>query len=307
MRRRIAESRYGLRDRIAAGPPILLDAAMGTELERRGVRTELPLWSARALLEAPEKVLEIHRENVEAGADVVTANTFRTHRRTLAKAGLGARSADLTRLAVALARRAAEEGRVLVAGSLSPLEDCYRPDLVPDDADLDREHGEQAAELADAGVDLILCETHNTIRELAAAVRAARATGLPVVASAVTDGSGRLLSGEPIEGMAEGVGGEKPDAFSINCVPARALGGDLERLAAAAPGVPLGAYANTGPPSGEGGTVFARDVPPEEYAALASGWLRLGARLVGSCCGTGAEHTRALRRMLDAGSVNRKS
>ncbi len=80
---------------------------------------------------------------MEAGAEVLTANTFRTHRRTLAKGGLGERSRELTALAVRLAREAATSaGRpIFVAGSLAPLEDCYRPDLVPDDAALEREHG----------------------------------------------------------------------------------------------------------------------------------------------------------------------
>src|SRR2546422_789817 len=190
----------GLRERFRSGPAILLNAATGTELQRRGADTRLPLWSARALVESPELVSAIHKDEVAAGAEVLTANTFRTHRRTLEKAGLGGRSRELTALAVRLAREAAEgAGReVFVAGSLSPLEDCYRPDLVPEDEALEREHRDQAESLAAAGVDAILVETHNTVRELVAAARAARATGLPFVASMVTDGTGRLLSGEII-------------------------------------------------------------------------------------------------------------
>lgn len=69
------------------GPFVVLSGACGTELERRGAATPLPLWSAAALLEAPDLVREVHRDHVRAGADVVTANTFRTLRRTLARAG----------------------------------------------------------------------------------------------------------------------------------------------------------------------------------------------------------------------------
>ncbi|MEP6471421.1 MAG: homocysteine S-methyltransferase family protein, partial [Acidobacteriota bacterium] len=150
------------RSRLRNGAPILLNAATGTEMQRRGADTRLPLWSARALVDAPDLVLEIHREEIAAGADVLTANTFRTHRRTLAKDRLGERSRELTALAVHLARNAAaSSGRdVLVAGSQSPLEDCYRPDLIPEDLALEREHREQAESLAAAGVDLILLETH---------------------------------------------------------------------------------------------------------------------------------------------------
>ncbi|MGI0147927.1 MAG: homocysteine S-methyltransferase family protein, partial [Thermoplasmata archaeon] len=206
-----------VRERLASDPPLLLDAAMGTELQRRGADTRLPLWSARSLLGRPDLISEIHREEAAAGADVVTANTFRTHRRILEKAGLGARSLELTSLAVRLAREAAEEsGReVFVAGSLAPLEDCYRPDLVPEDAALEREHSEQAESLAEAGVDLILCETHNTVRELVAAARAAKGSAMPFAASMVTNGEGRLLSGETIEDAVRGLTPLEPDALSI--------------------------------------------------------------------------------------------
>jgi homocysteine S-methyltransferase len=291
-----------LRERIRAGRPLLLDSAMGTELERRGAATRLPLWSARALIENPELVLAIHRGEVAAGAEILTANTFRTHRRTLAKEGLEARSAELTRAAVLLAREAARAAgcRVFVAGSLSPLEDCYRPDLAPPGEALEREHATQARALAAAGVDLVLVETQNSVRELSAATRWARDTGLPVIASMITDGEGRLLSGEPIAEAAASLASLKIDALSINCVPARRLAADLARLAAAAPGVPLAAYGNLGRPAAEDARIFTETVAPEEYAVLAREWIRIGARIVGGCCGTTAAHTDALRRMMDA-------
>ncbi len=289
------------RERLASGPPLLLDAAMGTELQRREARTSLPLWSALPLVEDPELVWTIHGDEVAAGADILTADTFRTHARSLAKGGLGDRAGELSALAVRLAHQAAATpGReVFVAGSLSPLEDCYRPDLVPDDASLANEHAAQAQFLAEAGVDLILCETHNTIREAVAAGRAAKATGLPAVVSLVTDGSGRLLSGESIEDAAAALEPIALDALGINCVPSRRLGDDLARLAAAAPGRPLAAYGNLGLPSDGPGWRFAEDLPPEDYARETEFWLGLGARIVGGCCGTTPAHTRALREALD--------
>jgi S-methylmethionine-dependent homocysteine/selenocysteine methylase len=274
---------------------------MGTELQRRGADTQLPLWSAHALIHDPDLVRAIHRDDVAAGADVLTANTFRTHSRTLEKAGLGSRSRELTTLAVRLAREAAAaSGRdVFVAGSLSPLEDCYRPDLVPDDASLAREHREQAESLVAAGVDLLILETHNTVRELVASARATKGTGLPYVASMVTDGEGRLLSGESIGQAVHALAPHRPDAFSINCVPATRLCEDLARLVTVAPGVPLGAYGNLGLPADDAGWAFTEELSPGAYADCAAGWLTAGVRLVGGCCGTTAAHTRALRRFLD--------
>jgi len=295
------------RQRLQSGPPLLLDSAMGTELQRRDADTSVPLWSARALLRDPELVWTIHCDEAGNGADILTANTFRTHARTLAKAGLGDRSAELTALAIRLAHQAASlRGReIFVAGSLSPLEDCYRPDLTPDQGAVAREQEAQARFLADAGVDLILAETHNSLREAVAAAEAARATGLPSVISLVTDGEGRLLSGDSIEAAARALEPAAPDALGINCVPARRLAEDLARLAAAVPGRPLAAYGNLGLPADERGWAFTEELEPEAYAELARRWVALGARIVGGCCGTTPAHTRALREMLKGAESSR--
>src|SRR5215510_8802405 len=127
----------GLRARLRAGAPLLLDGALGTELERRGSSAALPLWSTHALLRDPALVQAVHADYVAAGAEVLTANTFRTQRRVLARAGIGKRARELTLLAVDLARRASEGARsgrgagrrAFVVGSAPTLEDCYRPDL----------------------------------------------------------------------------------------------------------------------------------------------------------------------------------
>lgn len=278
------------RERLRSGPPLVLDAALGTDLLGRGARLPAPLWSAQALLDAPDLVATIHRENAEAGADVLTIASFRLHGRNIKRSSCSLSQGELLATAVALARNAA----ISIAGSLAPLEDCYQPARVPKQENvLFSEHSEMASALARAGVDLILVETMNTVREAAAAARAAAATGLPVVVSCVTNGAGRLLSGEAIEDFAHALLAlpSPPDALGVNCVAARALAADLARLAAAAPGVPLAAYGNTcGDPAA-----------PKDYAALVTEWLGLGARLVGGCCGTTAAHTAALRDLVRLG------
>jgi homocysteine S-methyltransferase len=292
-----------LRSRLAEAKPLLLDSAMGTELERRGARSQLPLWSAWALLESPSLVLAIHRDDLEAGADILTANTFRTHRRSLEKAGKRKRAEELTLQAVELARRAAGESSrpILVAGSLSPLEDCYRPDLVPDDGTLWQEHGQQASLLQAAGADLILAETHNTVRELVAAVRAAKETGLPVIASAVTDGQGRLLSGETVEEAAKALAPFRPDALAINCVPAPSL---LFRSPGGSPRLPREHRSPrtgiSGLPRGRAGRSFrTRSIRGTTPSSPAPGSRSEPGSWAG-CCGTTAAHTAALRKLIDS-------
>ena len=92
----------------------LIDGATGSELDRRGVDISMPLWSARALIEAPEppKILkQVHLDYLNAGAQAITANTFRAHKRSLAKAGIGDQAKELTQLAVAIARSARHQPR----------------------------------------------------------------------------------------------------------------------------------------------------------------------------------------------------
>ena len=276
-------------ERLLSGPPVLLDAAMGSELERRGLAASPPLWSARALLEAPETVEEIHRENIEAGAEILTADTFRTNRRALLEAGLGKRAGELTALAVRLARQAAgDAGGAFVAGSVAPVSDCYRPDLVPGEGELEEEHRRHVENLKRAGVDLLIVETMNTLRELRAAAGAAAASGLPFLASVVTDGAGRLLSGEPLEAAVRAVLSLRPAAVGVNCVSPALLGGEIVRLRAAAAGTPVAVYGNT---LSDGDT-------PLVYAERAATWVQDGARIVGGCCGTTAAHIEAVRRRL---------
>jgi len=285
-----------IRERLAAPAPLLLDGATGTELARRGIEIEVPEWSTRALLTAPEIVQSVHASYVAAGAELVTANTFRTHARNLSAAGLEARSAELTRLAVKLAREAAGDAS-WIAGSQAPLEDCYSPQLTPPTADLEVEHGRMARCLADCGVDVILVETQPTIREAVIAAGAAASTGVPTFVSFVCGSDARLLSGETIHDAIDAVRGCRSAAILVNCLPSTAVPAALRAMRACAD-VPIGAYANIGYADSRGQWVSTGDVDPVVYAARAREWVDAGARIVGGCCGTTPEHVAAMRRLL---------
>ncbi len=293
------------RERLTIGPPLLLDGPTGTELQRRGVETDVPQWSAAALVTAPEVVRAIHQDYVDAGAEILTANTFRTHALNLAAVGWEDRAAELTTLAVQLAREAATRGTrpIWIAGSQAPIGDCYTPWATPSDEILRREHQRMSEQLAAAGVDLILVETHPTLREALAASRAALSTGLPVVTSFVCSREGRLLSGESLAEAAEQAARLPIAAVCVNCVVADAVQAAIDVLAKASRGIPIGAYANVGYFDLDRGWVNSASVDPVVYRELARGWLQAGARLIGSCCGTTPEHIRELRRLIDGATV----
>jgi S-methylmethionine-dependent homocysteine/selenocysteine methylase len=286
---------------LARRTPLLLDGAIGTLLAERGVDTGLPLWSAGALLSAPAAVRRIHVEYLLAGADILTTDTFRTTGRTFVAAGLPDTSAELTAQAVALALEArAQTGRTeaLIAGSMGPLEDCYRPDLVPPEEDIRREQREHADRLVNAGVDFLFLETMGTIGESRIAATCAHATGKEFAVSFLVTGRGTLYSGETLADAVHAIAPLEPAFISINCVSPRQAEGALEQLLGAlgALPVPAGIYANVGRPGGENDPVFVCDVAPDEYARFGRDWSRRGVRVIGGCCGTGPAHIAALRR-----------
>ena len=288
-------------ERMKQPRPILLDGATGTELDRRGVDISLPLWSARAVLDAPDVLRQIHTDYVAAGAEVITANTFRTHARSLAATQLSDRASELTRRAVEIAREAAG-GCAYVAGSQAPLEDCYSPHLVPDDQTLRSEHAAMAQNLASADVDLILVETQNTIREAVAATRAAVATGVPTLVSFVCGADGRLLSGESLRDAVASVLPFRLQAVLVNCAPATKMTELLHELKHAVGDFPFGAYANTGCWNPGTGWQPTDAENPGRYAEYAQEWLHVGARLVGGCCGTTPTHIASLHALTSTSS-----
>ena len=281
---------------------VLFDGAIGTELARRGVSTALPLWSAAALEFHPDTVLQIHRDYVDAGAQIIIANSFRTTTFTYTEAGMEASSArgkarKMTHRAVDLARQAVRGKPAWVAGSMAPVADCYTPGDYPGREMAVRIYGELAGDLADAGVDLLLLETQITLAEIEVALEAASPTGLPVMASFLADRGMRLLGGAPLAeaiALAESAGAE---GVLVNCVTldtADALAPQLRRLT----GLPFGIYANAGVSFPEKGGSIDQTHSDKRFAQSVARWIDSGVSMVGGCCGTTPDTIAAVREAL---------
>ncbi len=287
---------------------VLLDGGMGRELRMRGVPILDTIWSANALVVAPDAVRAVHHDYLEAGAEIITTNSYGIIRSELAKEGIEDRYAELNRLAGELARQAREaSGRgVAIAGSLPPLRGSYRPDLVGPLAEILPQYQEQV-ELLAPYVDVFLCETMSCGAEGFAAATAAAESGKPVWVSWTLDEdqSGRLRSGESIGEAAAAIAHLPIAAFLANCCAPESIAAAMPELAALGRG-PVGGYANAFRPvpkdwvmEEDGLLPLREDLGPDEYAGHVAHWHDDGARIVGGCCGTGPEHIARLRRLMD--------
>ena len=306
-----------IQGKLARGETVLLDGGIGTEILRRGV-----YWRCHGIEQHPEAVRQVHLDYLAARADVIKTDTFQLNRRAylnlfhglehmyrIGPPGLENKAARLTRQAVELAREARraagkDSNGVAIAGVISPLEHSFRPDLAPAEEVARREHAEIVEEMKSAGVDFILFESMNTIREARAAAEAAHAARLPVWVSFVMRENAKLLGGEPVADAARALEGLGVDVVLVNCAPIEDITAALGKLRKARSG-PVGAYAHIGrydPPSWKFGFYprfsGTEAVTPEKYLEAALEWKKTGAQVIGGCCGTAPEHIRLLGEKL---------
>lgn len=285
---------------------------MGSELRVRGV--EVPdhitsIWSAQALVDAPEKVEEVHRAYIDAGADVITLNNYAVTKPLLARARMDDRLAELTKKAIEIAHRARDSAarEVRIAGSLPPLATSYRADEVGPDDEILAQYREMTDLLA-PHVDLLLCETLSCAREARAAASAATESGQTVWLSWTLQGRhpDHLPSGEHLGEAFDAIADLEIDAFLVNCCGANFVTRAVPILADRTDR-PVGGYANTvdATPAEAGDEDVAPESIPrtlldvEGYAAAAAEWIGAGARIVGGCCSTGPLHIQRLRTLID--------
>ena len=291
----------------------VLDGGMGGEIQSRLPNATHGLWSATALIEQPQMVEDIHREYIDAGAEVITTNTYSTIPSYLEKAGLGARWLELTRLAARLARQEADAAprKVRVAASLPPLEESYRADLVPAAADARPVYERMVAAMVDEA-DLFLCETMSSAQEAhnAASAAVAHGQGKPVVVSWTLDetpGAG-LRSGESVSEAVARLDGLPIAAFLFNCTHPEAIETGLAELRPLTD-KPIGCYPNRLNRVPDGWaldnnlvTGLRADLPAELYVESILRCVQLGATIVGGCCGIGPADIAALvKRLRPAG------
>lgn len=279
-----------LRASLAAGP-LLLDGAMGSLLYERGV---LHTRSYDELvLSQPDLIRGVHRDYVAAGAQLIETNTFGANRAALARHGLADQAAAINRAAVDLARSAAG-GRAYVGGAVGPTGVKFGIAGAAERRLARFALAEQIDTLVLAGVDAILLETFSSILEMEVAIEVARERGrkMPVFAMMVFDGHAQSDGGLGPSEIADRLIAAGADVVGGNCGIGPA---ELYQVAIGmvGRGAPVIAQPNAGlPASVEGRTLYVAN--PEHFGVFARRMLKGGVHVVGGCCGTTPEHTRAM-------------
>jgi len=278
---------------------LLSDGAMGTMLHSRGVSFERCFDELN--LTNPEAVGDIHREYIEAGADIIQTNTFGANRFKLAKHGLEKEIAEINRAGVELARRvvSASSREVLIAGDVGPLGVRIAPfgRVQPEQARA--AFGDQMAALVGAGADLLIIETFSDLYEIREAIQAARQFELPVIASMTFTRDDRTVLGDDPVRVARTIHEAGADVIGVNCSggPAQLLR-LLKAMRQTVPGARFSVMPNAGWPEQVGGRIMY-PADPDYFGDYALSFREAGAGVVGGCCGTTPQHIAAMRKALD--------
>ena len=295
-----------LQGRLAVGETILMDGGMGSELERRKLASPTT-WSGGPMLTHPELVTDIHREYIEAGAEVIITNTFSTGRDALERGGLEEKVAEANRLGIEAAvqarRNTGTEDSVVIAASVSTMAPKTHPEVpVPFEKALET-YREQLGELAKGGPDVAAGEMLVRISDTLAVIEAAAELGLPVWVglSIVREGDGVYLGiqdrhgGETLQDAMDAIKDKDIASVFIMHTPVDDTGPGLEIVKKNWSGT-FGAYAHF--PGLRGPNPGTNVLDPQQYLEYAKGWSEQGAQIIGGCCGTRPSHIRALREWL---------
>jgi len=290
---------------------VLLDGGTGSEIERQGVTMDDLAWCGIAHMQHPDIVRKVHESYINAGADIIIANTFGTAPHVIMRLGLEEKIIEINSEAVKIAQQASDNSgkEVCVAASMSSMPAFDSPGI-PTERKFFAGYRRQAEIIAEAGAELIICEMMMDIDSARMVVEAANCVGLPVWIgfSVSVNAQKQLTNYNDIQGFEfETMPFEKManDILALGCDVAGIMHSRVDHIEAALVALaelrdgPMFAYAESGhfvPPSWH----FEDTISTEEYTEYALKWIDKGAQIAGGCCGIGPEHIKALKERLPA-------
>jgi len=271
--------------------PLILDGAMGSLLKQDTKFEDNILWSSIVNIKNPEKVVALHKEYIDSGADIITTNTFRTNPAVYKQSNLDSTNKDLVQKSVELATEARKEKEIIIAGSNAPAEDCYQTERTISKYDLEYNHKKHIEFLWKSGVDVIWNETQSHCDEIEIISKFCSTNSIPFVMNFFFTSELKLLSGEPLTEAIKMLEDYSPLSIGFNCVKPEQFSKYYERNELPES---WGIYLNCGAGNVEDKNISC-GIEPKKYVDLLKLFLKSNPLFVGSCCGSNPNHTKAIK------------
>ncbi|MCU0332030.1 MAG: homocysteine S-methyltransferase family protein [Ignavibacteriaceae bacterium] len=274
--------------------PLVLDGAMGSYIQQKGILTDNVLWTTNINHNNPDLILKTHLEYIDAGADIITTNTFRTNPASLSKAGIDT-AAEYVKEAVHLAKQASMGSKVITAGSNAPAEDCYQKERNLSNNELKENHKYHIDLLIDSGVDFVLNETQSHFDELKIICDHCDKNEIPYIVSLYVLDNFKILSGESLDNILSFLRDHGVIAISFNCISPNLF---LNIIGSIQLPERWGYYLNCG--SGLiTDKIISCGIQTDDYLKFVEKSLEYKPVFIGSCCGSSPAHTKKIREYLD--------
>ncbi len=275
--------------------PLILDGAMGSLLKQVTKFEDNIFWSSILNITNPQKVITLHKEYIDSGADIITTNTFRTNPAVYKQSNINLSNEELVRRSVQLAIEARNEKEIIIAGSNAPSEDCYQVERIIPKYDLEYNHKKHIELLWESGVDVIWNETQSHWDEIETISKFCSSNSIPFVMNFFFTHEFNLLSGEPLTDAINMVEDYSPLSVGFNCVKPGQLLKYYERHE-----LPKswGFYLNCGAGNVEDKNILC-GIEPKDYIEVIKPYLDSNPLFVGSCCGSNPNHTKAIKEYLN--------
>jgi len=275
--------------------PLVLSGAMGSFLQQSGNADDKFLWQSRINYEHPNKVKELHIKYLEAGAEIITTNTFRTNPEAVKISNLDISIKDFVNKSVRIAFEANENFNAVIAGSNPPAEDCYQFERTISKSDLEYNHKKHIDLLWESGVDIIWNETQSHKDEIELIGSFCSINKLPFVISIFFTEDLKLLSGENIEEAVKIISQFDPIAIGFNCIKLTTFQSYYNKNQSK---YSHGFYLNCGSGSIKDKSITC-GISPEVYINSITKFINSNTLFVGSCCGSSPDHTRVIKDYID--------
>ncbi|MFH2029618.1 MAG: homocysteine S-methyltransferase family protein [Bacteroidota bacterium] len=275
--------------------PLVLNGAMGSLLQQKGFIEDDEFWSARALLDNEEVVYNIHFEYINAGADIITTNTFRTNPEAVKRSSLNITSAELVKNAVRIAKNAIDKDLCVLAGSNAPAEDCYSKARILSSKELEYNHKNHINLLLENGTDVIWNETFSHFDEIELVCSICSEQNIEFTINLYLDNNLKLLNGESLSSAIKLISEYSPTAIGVNCVSPNVFSRIRSEISEQKY---WGYYLNCGVENSKSNNIIT-DVNPNEYSIIVKESFNKNLLYIGSCCGSYFAHTKIIRETVD--------